>query len=110
MTREHRKLVNDLRKLALSFGIDARAVKETKVRRNELYKDPSGPDSPKWIVHLTNWCEKFQHHLLFDQNKMDLGRVQYTHDTRPPTVAGSACSGPGLYECEAVSSSFRIAL
>jgi hypothetical protein len=65
---------------------------ETSRLRNELYKDPSGPDSPTWSVTLTNNLEMLQDYLLIARKKM-LPAIQNSGMSRPlmvPTVSASS--------------------
>jgi glutamate synthase (NADPH/NADH) len=76
----HKKIVHDLKALALSCGISVTGVDE------ELQSAPLvGAGGPKtmYIVYLGKGSIKFQHHLLIARKRMDINKTYYTHDARP---------------------------
>jgi NAD(P)H-dependent glutamate synthase small subunit len=82
MTEEHRKIVYDLKALALSCGISVTGVDE-EMRKPTV---GDGPPSPVYIVYLGKGSIKFQHHIMLPRKRMDLSKTYYTHDARPFTV------------------------
>jgi hypothetical protein len=106
---DHKKIVDDLRELAINCGICASEVYHYKVKRNEMYNDKYGPDSDLYIVALTEGCDRFQHHLIIPRKRMHPGKRFYTHDTRPikmidvvpdaRTYEGPSEASQGAQEC-----------
>jgi len=79
MTEEHKKIVYDLKDLALSCGISVTGVDKEMVRG--FYGDPTLHE--RWIVYLGKGSSKFQHHLTIPRKRMHQPRQYYTHDARP---------------------------
>jgi glutamate synthase (NADPH/NADH) len=77
---EHRKIVEDLKKLALSCGISVTGVDVEKVTRGLGYH---GTSLTCYIIYLGKGSSKFQHHLLIPRKRMILEKQYYTHDARP---------------------------
>lgn len=85
MTLEHKKIVYDLRKLALSCGISVTSVDEDIVQGYHAML----PESPQWICYLGKGSIKFQEFLLMPRKRMNLTKAYYTHDARPFTVTNA---------------------
>jgi glutamate synthase (NADPH/NADH) len=89
MTEAHKKIVTDLKELALSCGISVAGV-------DEEMKAPSfggsGPRQPVHIIYLGMGSAKFQHHLLLPRKKMNLQKSYYSHDARPFKVTDAPTS------------------
>ncbi|KAJ8103409.1 hypothetical protein POJ06DRAFT_495 [Lipomyces tetrasporus] len=81
-TEEHKKIVYDLKELAISCGISATGV-DVEMRRSKLAPERK----PCYIVYLGKGSHKFQKHLLLDRKKMNLQRAHINHDTRPFTIS-----------------------
>ena len=86
MTESHKKIVTDLKELALSCGISVTRVHE------ELTPSSLGAalSQPKYTLYLGKGSIKFQHHLLLPRKRMALAKTHYTHDARPFTVTDAS--------------------
>ena len=84
MTEEHKKIVYDLKDLALSCGISVTGVDENL---GNLGFGRHGAEVPVWVCYLGKGSVKFQHHLLLPRKRMTFERKYYTHDLRPLQVA-----------------------
>lgn len=81
-THEHKKIVEDARKLAVSCGIQCSNVyTRHRAKRNE----------PTWGFNMSKGSQKFQHHLLFARKKLDVSRSHEwrNKDARPFTVSNA---------------------
>ena len=79
MTEDHRKIVYDLKDLALSCGISVTGVDSEWVKG-------FGSDSTlhqRWIIYLGKGSAKFQHHIKIPRKKMYQPRQYHSRDTRP---------------------------
>lgn len=85
MTLEHKKIVFDLRALALSCGISVTSVDEDIVQGYHAML----PESPQWICYLGKGSIKFQEFLLMPRKRMNLSKAYYTHDARPFTITNA---------------------
>jgi len=76
---EHKKLVHDIKELALSCGISVTGVD------HEIWPGfaGKGPQSLKWFVYLGKGAAKFQRHLLLPRKRQHLHQASYAHDVRP---------------------------
>lgn len=79
-TEAHKKIVFDLKKLALSCGISVTVVDEDMVPPGF---GADGPFQPQYIVYLGKGSAKFQHHLLLPRKKMTFAKTYNIHDARP---------------------------
>lgn len=79
-TEEHKKIVEDARKLALSCGIECSPIYESK---NDI-------GSTKFSIHLKKGSERFQHHLLLPRKKMGTAKFSDRVNTQahPFEVSG----------------------
>ncbi|KLP08918.1 putative Chitin Synthase 1 (chs-1) [Fusarium fujikuroi] len=73
-TFEHKKIVDDAHKLALSCGIHCTNIKETI---------KAGCTEPSWTFYMGKGSEKFQHHLLLPRKRLNLSITRYNRDVRP---------------------------
>ena len=78
---EHRKIVEDLKEVALSCGISVTGIDEEKDAQG--FVDVTGAPTTHYIIYLGKGSVKFQHHLLFPRKRMSLDKQYYTHDARP---------------------------
>jgi hypothetical protein len=78
MTEKHKKIVYDLKDLALSCGISVTGVDENSAEQF----DHCGPRLPVWVCYLGKGSVKFQHHLLVPRKRMTFERKYYTHGLR----------------------------
>lgn len=62
MTYEHKKIVEDAQKLALSCGIQCSSVRQYDIKNRK---------EPRWEFDMFKGCEKFQHHLLIPRKKLN---------------------------------------
>lgn len=85
MTLEHKKIVFDLRALALSCGISVTSVDEEIVQGYHAML----PEGPQWICYLGKGSIKFQEFLLMPRKRMNLSKAYYTHDARPFTISNA---------------------
>jgi hypothetical protein len=83
-TEGHRKIVYDLKELALSCGISVTGVHLEM--RTTLFRVDS-PSTPTYVVYLGKGSVKFQKHLLLPRKKMNLEWTYINHDARPFTVS-----------------------
>jgi glutamate synthase (NADPH/NADH) len=83
-TQGHKKIVYDLKDLALSCGISVTGVDENQVEQGF---DRIGPRVPQWICYLGRGSIKFQHHLLVPRKRMTFERQYYNHGLRVFKVA-----------------------
>lgn len=81
MTQEHKKIVYDLKDLALSCGIWVTGVDENSAEPFDG-RGQNVPRVPVWICYLGKGSIKFQHHLLIPRKRMTFERTYYTHDLR----------------------------
>jgi hypothetical protein len=81
MTEEHKKIVYDLKELALSCGISVTGVDENPVEPFEG-RGQDVPRVPVWVCYLGKGSVKFQHHLLIPRKRLTFERTYYTHDLR----------------------------
>jgi hypothetical protein len=81
MAQEHKKIVYDLKDLALSCGISVTGVDENSVEPFEG-RGQNVPRVPMWVCYLGKGSIKFQHHLLIPRKRMTFERTYYTHDLR----------------------------
>jgi hypothetical protein len=63
MTYEHKKIVDDAHKLAVSCGIACSPVRQILIKKRL--------DEPRWQFYLYKGSEKFQHHLLMPRKKLN---------------------------------------
>lgn len=91
-TYEHKKIVEDAHKLALSCGIHCSNI-------TEVLED--GFKEPTWRFYMRKGAEKFQHHLLIPRKRMDLSSfIRYNRDVRTFDVEDA---GQGEYRTIEVS-------
>ncbi|KAK9242195.1 hypothetical protein V1506DRAFT_548342, partial [Lipomyces tetrasporus] len=83
-TDGHRKIVYDLKELALSCGI---AVTGVNVEMTEPGFGIEGPPRPTYSIRLGKGIEKFQKYLLLTRKKMDMERAYCCPDARTLTVS-----------------------
>lgn len=85
MTEDHKKIVYDLKDLALSCGISVTGVD------SEMVKGLGDDDTlhERWIIYLGKGSAKFQHHLKIPRKKMHQPRQFYDHDTRPFQISNA---------------------
>ena len=83
----HRKIIYDLKKLALSCGISVTGVDEEEIIAGQ-YNSLGSEDTTRYIVYLGKGSEKFQQHLLLPRKRMTFQRGYYDHDTRPLKISG----------------------
>ncbi|KAK9483519.1 hypothetical protein V1527DRAFT_491754 [Lipomyces starkeyi] len=95
-TESHRKIVYDLKELALSCGISATGV---YIHNREALNGAPDP-SVNYSVVLGKGSEKFQKYVLIPRKRMNLVTTYYTHDARPLTVSNTL---PGEYRAIEVS-------
>jgi len=81
MTEEHKKIVYDLKELALSCGISVTGVDMNLVEHLNL-RGQGAPRIPAWICYMGKGSVKFQHHLLIPRKRLTFERKYYTHDLR----------------------------
>ncbi|KAK9486470.1 hypothetical protein V1527DRAFT_57367 [Lipomyces starkeyi] len=81
-SESHRKIVDDLKELALSCGISVTGV-SIQMSKNRFRPERT----PRYIIHLGRGSDKFQKHLLLPRKKMDLNKTYVSHDARPFTVS-----------------------
>jgi hypothetical protein len=75
-TYEHKKLVEDARKLALSCGIQCNPIFERKNSKDR--------PEPGWFFYMGRGVEKFQHHLLLPRKRMTIPfTTSKNRDVRP---------------------------
>lgn len=75
-TYEHKKIVEDARKLALSCGIQCTHIIERKQRKNR--------DEPGWYFYMARGAEKFQPHLILPRKRMSVPfTTAVNRDVRP---------------------------
>ncbi|KAI9734870.1 MAG: glutamate synthase [NADH] [Cirrosporium novae-zelandiae] len=82
MTEQHKKIVTDLKELALSCGISVTGVDEGVPRPSF----PGAPLSTAYIIYLGKGSAKFQHHLLMPRKRMNFNKTYNNHDARPFTI------------------------
>lgn len=75
-TYEHKKTVEDARKLALSCGIQCNPIIERKNSKDR--------PEPGWYFYMGRGVEKFQHHLLIPRKRMTIPfTTSKNRDVRP---------------------------
>lgn len=79
MTQGHKKIVDDLKELALSCGISVTGVDENMASPGF---GTDGPLQPSYIIYLGKGSAKFQHHILLPRKKMNFAKTYYNHDAR----------------------------
>lgn len=62
MTYEHKQIVEDAHKLALSCGVQCSSIRQYDIKDRK---------EPRWEFNMFKGCEKFQHHLLLPRKKLD---------------------------------------
>ena len=73
-TYEHKKIVEDAQKLAISCGIHCSNIEEVL---------KPGCREPSWRFYMRKGTEKFQHHLLLPRKRSDLTTfIRYNRDVR----------------------------
>lgn len=81
MAEEHKKIVFDLKKLALSCGISVTGVDENFVEPYDV-RGQNAQRVPQWICYMGKGSAKFQHHLLIPRKRLTFKRTYCTHDLR----------------------------
>jgi len=79
-TEAHKKIVHDLKEMALSCGISVTGIREDMVPQG------FGFDAllqPTYVVYLGKGSSRFQHHLLLHRKKMTFANTYHCCDTRP---------------------------
>ncbi|KAJ8098152.1 hypothetical protein POJ06DRAFT_296709 [Lipomyces tetrasporus] len=79
-TDGHRKIVYDLKELALSCGISVTGV---SLHMTTSPFTAENPHTPVYAIYLGKGSEKFQKHLLIPRKKMTGAKTYYSHDARP---------------------------
>lgn len=83
LTEDHKKIVYDLKKLALSCGINTTGV-DMSVKPLEFNKHKY---STEYVVYLGKGSQKFQELLLLPRKKMEISKKHVSLDVRPFTVS-----------------------
>ena len=87
MEKSTRKIVEDLKELALSCGISVTGIDEEEDAQGF---GVTGTRATRYIIYLGKGSAKFQHHLLLPRKRMTLEKKYYTHDARPFKVKEAA--------------------
>ena len=81
----HRKIIYDLKNLALSCGISVTGVDVSEPHESATFQS----SGLIYVIYLGQGIEKFQHHLKIARKRMIVERIFYNHDTRPITIEKS---------------------
>ncbi|KAJ8100264.1 hypothetical protein POJ06DRAFT_100418 [Lipomyces tetrasporus] len=81
-TKEHKKMVYDLKELSCSCGISVSGV-GVEMRTSPF----TGENYEAYVCHLGKGSIKFQKHLLLPRKKMNLEWRYVNHDTRTFTIS-----------------------